>query len=91
MESKETKRHYYGLDARYGIRTISEGDKAYRFGSKAERDAWVEADPWPEENAHREATNLEYIRRHKLPILEDRGDWELRIHPDGKREMKLRF
>lgn len=58
-------RHYYAEYAPYGIRTKSEADRAIRFDTREERDAWVAEDPAPEENATRQAITAAQARRMK--------------------------
>lgn len=54
---------YYAIYHPYGTRTISGGDELIRFGTKAERDAYVDADRWDGSNYHREAVTRAHARR----------------------------
>lgn len=47
-------RHYYARECAYGTRTWDEYDRLHVFLSKADRDAWVDADRWDGSNYHRQ-------------------------------------
>lgn len=66
--TQKTNRRFYATYCSYGITTISEGDVAYSFPNKAERDAWVneEKDPF---NPTRCSESLSEIKRRKLRIV----------------------
>lgn len=73
--AQKTNRRYYAMHCPYGIRSLSEGDVAYSFPSKAERDAWVEAEIY-DVDPTRCAETLKNIKRRKLPIIRhEKTDW----------------
>jgi hypothetical protein len=66
------KKHFYAAYNSYGTNLTfdSPGWSVHTFNSKAKRDAWVDADRYPNSNATREA-----ITRKKAKKIRPQEDW----------------
>ena len=62
----ERKIGYFAMHHAYGTRATSDSDTLIRFGSREERDAWVDADKWDGSDFHRRSVD----------VFEERHDWE---------------